>query len=66
MLELYKIITINVRRSTNMANIKSDVSNKETSHECERKLIHMNKVHEVSEINTCHRKVSYDNIVRGS
>ena len=43
MLELNKIIMIDVHRYVNMDGIKNNVSKKETSHKRERKLINMEK-----------------------
>ena len=65
MFELYTTDTIDVHRSTNMAELKSEVCKKETRQKRERKIIPMSEVHDVSDTNTRHRKASYANIVRG-
>ena len=64
--EINKIVTLDVSRSTNVVNINSDVNKKETNYERDGKLIPMNKINDVSETNTRHRKVSYANILRRS
>ena len=53
-------------RSVNMITNKNDVSVNETSHDHEREMIPMYKVHDVPEIITCHIKAKYANIVRRS
>ena len=64
--EMNKTATEDVRRSSNVDKINSDVSKKEINHGHDRKLIPMNKLHEVPSTNTCHRKESCADIVRNN